>query len=299
MHHAILGANWFTYFKKYFFKASLYFFVPLFFVACKENKANEPTEPRYPDGIYCSEIDYHNPNTGKRNTYTLNVEVQNNELIKIIWNNGGWLDDSHFTPQELDNQGRCSFTSDKGYEYDIRITGSQCSSTDNINSEGEKIVQITLEKCASIIQMTEDELAQYERKNNISRNEIITSTYCDVLFKYTHEMRALNNQIQSMDDEVSEGYIHRTLTKNEGTYNPCRVMIIKRKNLFYLFEVAGTQKLSMGLTSFNPNNDSWQDIIVKETFDSQSANVYSVRIIASSSIIETLNDMIENYCENK
>jgi hypothetical protein len=90
---------------------------------------NEPTEA-YPDGTYCADIDYYNPDTGTRSTYTLNVEVESHEVTVIQWSNGGWLDSSHFNPEELDSSGSCSFTSYDGKQYDITITGSECSSTD-------------------------------------------------------------------------------------------------------------------------------------------------------------------------
>ncbi len=86
---------------------------------------------KYEDGTYCADVTYHNPNSGTTNRYTLNVEVEDNNLTKIYWGNGGWLDESHFSPEELDSQGYCSFTSDKGYEYNVQINGSECSTTDN------------------------------------------------------------------------------------------------------------------------------------------------------------------------
>lgn len=92
---------------------------------------DEESQEAYPDGTYCAEVEYYNPNTGTRNTYTLNVEVENNELTIIHWPNGGWLDEDHFYPEELDSTGFCSFTSDKNYEYEIQITGSECSFTDD------------------------------------------------------------------------------------------------------------------------------------------------------------------------
>lgn len=85
----------------------------------------------YPDGTYCAEIDYYNPDTGTRSTYTLNVEVEDNELTVIQWPNGGWLDSTHFSPEELSSEGDCSFSSYDGNQYDIQITGSECSYTDN------------------------------------------------------------------------------------------------------------------------------------------------------------------------
>ena len=90
------------------------------------------------------------PTTGTRSTYTLNVEVENNEVIVIHWSNGGWLDSSHFTPEALDSSGSCSFTSDKGYEYDIQITGSECSYTDETKAQNDSEddqAAVTCPKC--------------------------------------------------------------------------------------------------------------------------------------------------------
>lgn len=83
----------------------------------------------FSDGEYCAEIQYYNQNTGKHSTYTLPVEVKNGELVKIQWENGGWLDESHFTAPDI-SDGTASFTSDKGYKYDIELIekGSNCSS---------------------------------------------------------------------------------------------------------------------------------------------------------------------------
>jgi hypothetical protein len=80
----------------------------------------------YEDGTYCAEIEYYNPNTGTSNSYTLSVEVESNELTTIYWGNGGWLDEDHFSSEELDSDGSCSFTSDKGYEYTVTIIGTDC-----------------------------------------------------------------------------------------------------------------------------------------------------------------------------
>lgn len=72
------------------------------------------------DGNHVAEVDYYNPNTGTRSKYTLFVEVQNNELLRIFWPNGGYLDDFEFV--EFDSGGYCSFTTDKEYEYNVQIT---------------------------------------------------------------------------------------------------------------------------------------------------------------------------------
>ena len=37
----------------------------------------------YPDGTYCADVDAYNPNTGKSSNYTLNVEIEEYDLITI------------------------------------------------------------------------------------------------------------------------------------------------------------------------------------------------------------------------
>ena len=109
--------------------------IPIFIHSCS-NISDDPTdeyytdEYGYEDGTYCALVEYYNPNTGTRSEYTLNVDVESNELVLIHWTNGGWLDEDHFDPTELDSNGYCEFTSDKGYEYTVSITGTECAFTD-------------------------------------------------------------------------------------------------------------------------------------------------------------------------
>ncbi len=77
----------------------------------------------FPDGSYCAEVQYENPNTGTQSTYTLTIEVESNEVVKVDFPNGGWMDRDHFSGADLDEDGRASFTSDKGYNYEIQIIG--------------------------------------------------------------------------------------------------------------------------------------------------------------------------------
>lgn len=74
----------------------------------------------YPDGTYCAEVEYYNPNTGTRNTYDLDVAVEDGDLTVINWPNGGWLDDTHFSPENI-SSGEVQFTSDKGYQYTVTL----------------------------------------------------------------------------------------------------------------------------------------------------------------------------------
>ena len=80
------------------------------------------------DGEFCAEVEYYNPNTGTNSTYTLNVLVEDDYLVEIYWANGGRLDTDHFYAEHI-GDGYCSFTSDKGYEYEVTLNGDPCSFT--------------------------------------------------------------------------------------------------------------------------------------------------------------------------
>lgn len=113
--------------KNKFFHIILLVIVSLTLTECSnKNKASAQSEEgqSYTDGTYCAEVEYYNPNTGTRSTYTLEVEIENDELTVIHWPNGGWLDDSHFTPTDI-SSGEASFTSDRGIEYTVRIIGNE------------------------------------------------------------------------------------------------------------------------------------------------------------------------------
>ena len=77
-------------------------------------------EDELEDGTYPANIDYYNPNTGQSSTYTLDVKVRNGRLVEIEWENGGWLDESHFTAPDI-TDGTASFTDDEGREFTVTI----------------------------------------------------------------------------------------------------------------------------------------------------------------------------------
>jgi len=122
----------------------------LLFIECKKSNNYNPQEytlgnleeDGYPDGTYCAEIDYYYSETGTSSTYTLLVEIENNELTEIHWPNGGWLDDSHFTPPDI-SSGEASFTSDRGVDYTIKIIGNKgnCNTSSYAEDEDDLIQQ--------------------------------------------------------------------------------------------------------------------------------------------------------------
>lgn len=125
-------------------------FISVILVECKKSNNYNPQEytlgnfekDGYPDGTYCAEIDYYYSETQTSSTYTLLVEIENNELIEIHWPNGGWLDNSHFTPPDI-SSGEASFTSDRGVDYTVKIIGNEgdCNTSTYAEDEDDLIEQ--------------------------------------------------------------------------------------------------------------------------------------------------------------
>lgn len=152
---------------------SFFLFLLLLIVACKEQSASsyedeggnsktyetseegDYTETSgYSDdsynGTYCAEVEYYNPSTGTRSTYELDVEVEDGSLVQIDWPNGGWLDETHFSSEDI-SSGECSFTSDRGYRYTVTLgeKGGGCYSDGYKlrNDVNEEIENTTCPKC--------------------------------------------------------------------------------------------------------------------------------------------------------
>ncbi|CEN39344.1 conserved exported hypothetical protein [Capnocytophaga canimorsus] len=149
---------------------NLYIFTILMlciFISCGQSNKKHSSDKEIIGGTYCAEIEYYNPKTGTRSTYTLDVEVEDGELVKIYWSNGGWLDETHFVSQDI-TDGYCSFTSDKGYEYEVTLTekGGGCGddSYDLSREIEEDEEAITCPECGDEKDFTDEYCSFCERK---------------------------------------------------------------------------------------------------------------------------------------
>jgi hypothetical protein len=73
------------------------------------------------DGSYSATVDYDNPETGYTATYILDVQVENCEVTEIDFPNGGWLDNDHIYPSELDSDGNATVEDDRGRTFDVHV----------------------------------------------------------------------------------------------------------------------------------------------------------------------------------
>lgn len=75
------------------------------------------------NGKRCAYVNIYNEKTETEGDYDLYVDVQDNKVIKIYWENGGWLDESHFDPDDayLNSDGYTSFYDDRGRNIGVII----------------------------------------------------------------------------------------------------------------------------------------------------------------------------------
>jgi hypothetical protein len=262
---------------------------------------SEEKVDNYPDGTYCAEVSYYNPNTGTNTKNDFNVDVESKAVVKIQFPNGGWLDDSHFSPEELDENGYCSFTSDKGYKYEVQITGPECEFTAS-SSKG----VLTFADCATSLGINAEEFAEALKKLGRDLNEPATVSECELVAKYIANSKGIKRkrdsvlaQIKgaqnSLNTEMNEGYIQSVLFASLPNVS-CHQVIVKKHGKYYWLEVSGSEKCTMGTMKFNANQSGWQMVIVKESPDDNEPNGYQMKVKGSSSSLSELDAVVKAYC---
>jgi hypothetical protein len=78
---------------------------------------------RVEDGAHSATVEYYNHSTGTRSTYSLDVDVEDNEIESISFPNGGHLDRHHFrSGGDLDEGKSTTIQSDEeDAEYTVTI----------------------------------------------------------------------------------------------------------------------------------------------------------------------------------
>jgi len=87
----------------------------------EESDSDSEVDEGFEDGTYSASVDYYNPETGYSSTYSLEVEVVDNEVTTIYFPNDGYLDDDHIWPSELDASGYVVIDGEDGKTYEVQI----------------------------------------------------------------------------------------------------------------------------------------------------------------------------------
>ena len=272
---------------------SMLIFVASLFSCTNNNiQSEEESAEGYADGTYCASVTYYNPNTGTDKTYTLEVEVESNQVTQINWNNGGWLDEDHFTPEELDTEGKCTFSSDRGYDYTVEIIGEHCN---NLDSEGQytklNLPKYSFEEAVAMTGMTQEEINEcnlYSEGDVLSENDLFLlkreiqsiRTYLNSINGYEQEIDDIAQAQKKLQSEINNGYVQRIERKSiYGT--TMQIVTISKKGTNYLLEVRGGAEITMGTAQFNENLSDWQMVYIKQYPDVEKYSGHYMRIIDS------------------
>lgn len=87
----------------------------------EEKNAENSLDCKFADNTYSATVDYNNANTGYSSTYTLDVEVQDCQVIQINFPNDGYLDEDHISYANIDEDGNASVSGEDGKTYEIHI----------------------------------------------------------------------------------------------------------------------------------------------------------------------------------
>lgn len=248
------------------------------------------TADGFEDGTYCADVTYDNPNTGTSSDYTLEVEVQGNQVTQINWGNGGWLDEDHFYAGELDENGSCSFSSDKGYDYTVSLIGQNCG---NLDSEGQytkqNLPKYSFEECVAITGMTQeeiDECSSYSEGDILSENDLFLlkrdveniRAYFNALRGYDQGIEEIQRDQNKMQNEIKNGYV-QSIKRSTAYGNTNQIIVISKNGVNYTLEVRGSEKCTMGTAQFNENSYEWQMVYIKQYPNRDSYSGHYMRII--------------------
>jgi hypothetical protein len=73
------------------------------------------------DGTYSATVGYNNSETGYSATYTLDVDVEDCQVVQINFPNDGYLDEDHISFADIDEDGNANVDGEDGKTYDIQI----------------------------------------------------------------------------------------------------------------------------------------------------------------------------------
>lgn len=73
------------------------------------------------DGTYSATVGYNNLETGYSATYTLDVDVEDCQVVQINFPNDGYLDLDHISATDIDEDGNANVDGENGKTYEIQI----------------------------------------------------------------------------------------------------------------------------------------------------------------------------------
>lgn len=95
------------------------------FVSTQEIEDRAYSRQLYEDGVYYAKIDYYNSKTDYRSSYEAKIELRGDTLIKIIFDNGGYLDRNKIEPVKVEKNKNIVVSEDESKTYLVNIGDEQ------------------------------------------------------------------------------------------------------------------------------------------------------------------------------
>lgn len=181
---------------------TLILILSIFFIqSCNNEMENEQFEKgEYNDGTYCAEVTYFNPNSGDNYSYNLEVEIQNNQVVNIHWDDDSEKIKDYFAPEFIDARGNCNLVSVKGYEYSLIL--NDCDEINNSNSSEEIYTNNDSEATYT------DDASNENNEQNLcelcGRKKDVLKSYCWICENKNNAIKNENPFTESEANEMEE-----------------------------------------------------------------------------------------------
>jgi major membrane immunogen (membrane-anchored lipoprotein) len=92
-------------------------------IEVKADKGKKPEKKtcNFTDGMHAATVDYYNPKTEHTAKYDLQVQVKDCKIVQLNFPNGGWLDEDHIQPTDLNEEGGANLKDDKGRIWKVHM----------------------------------------------------------------------------------------------------------------------------------------------------------------------------------
>lgn len=90
----------------------------------EQNSADEDENVEgcgFDDDTYSATVYYNNSETGYSATYTLDVEVEDCQIVQINFPNDGYLDEDHISYADIESDGTAFVYGENGKTYEIEL----------------------------------------------------------------------------------------------------------------------------------------------------------------------------------
>lgn len=182
-----------------------------------ELKDENIVEPDF-NGEYCATVEYFNNNTVTKSEYQLIIEADANELLKINFPQG-WLDQSHFSGGEFDEEGFTEITDDQGYKYSIQILGEASDCFINMP---------LLNQCLALLESGKQCLRLTDNTNKLcwQHQMIVNPLESEIKTEY---------EIKNISTDAKIKLVNEILDMIESSYNSGDIITLGHLLSFYKF----------------------------------------------------------------